>query len=85
MTRNDGYKLRVDLEDNNGDKVYAEYSIFRVNGEADKYRLKIGGYSGTAGNIFFINVQNIYKLSFAVHLEILIIQIADKVNSFIRF
>ena len=53
MTRNGDYKLRVDLEDNNGVKVYAEYSTFTVNSEADKYRLKIGGYSGTAGNIFY--------------------------------
>ncbi|VDI60048.1 Hypothetical predicted protein, partial [Mytilus galloprovincialis] len=50
MTRNGDYKLRVDLEDNNGVKVYAEYSTFTVNSEADKYRLKIGGYSGTAGD-----------------------------------
>ena len=47
---NGDYKLRVDLEDNNGVKVYAEYSIFKVNSEADLYRLIIAGYSGTAGN-----------------------------------
>ncbi|VDI07392.1 Hypothetical predicted protein, partial [Mytilus galloprovincialis] len=46
---NGDYKLRVDLEDNNGVEVYAEYSTFRVNSEADLYRLIIAGYSGTAG------------------------------------
>ncbi|CAG2257427.1 unnamed protein product [Mytilus edulis] len=49
MTMNGDYKLRVDLEDNNGVEVYAEYSTFRVNSEADLYRLIIAGYSGTAG------------------------------------
>ncbi|XP_063420834.1 ficolin-1-like [Mytilus trossulus] len=51
MTMNDNYKLRVDLEDNNGTKVYAEYSTFKLNSEADLYRLIIAGESGTAGNI----------------------------------
>ena len=42
--------LRVDLEDFDGNKTYAEYTTFKVADEADKYRLLIGGYSGTAGD-----------------------------------
>ena len=42
--------LRVDLEDFEGDIRYAEYTTFKVADEGDKYRLSIGGYSGTAGD-----------------------------------
>ena len=42
--------LRIDLEDFDGKVVFAEYSIFKVADGSDKYRLLIGGYSGTAGD-----------------------------------
>ena len=42
--------LRVDLEDFEGNVTFAEYSIFKVADASDKYRLLIGGYSGTAGD-----------------------------------
>ena len=42
--------MRVDLEDFAGKVVFAEYSIFKVADGADKYRLTIGGYKGTAGD-----------------------------------
>ena len=41
---------RVDLEDFDGNIEYAEHTTFQVAGEADKYRIVIGGYSGTAGD-----------------------------------
>ncbi|CAC5375644.1 Angiopoietin-related protein 7,Ficolin-3,Ficolin-1-B,Ficolin-2,Ryncolin-1,Tenascin-R,Angiopoietin-1,Ficolin-1,Fibrinogen C domain-containing protein 1-A,Tenascin-X,Ryncolin-3,Fibroleukin,Fibrinogen C domain-containing protein 1,Ryncolin-2,Microfibril-associated glycoprotein 4,Fibrinogen alpha chain,Ficolin-1-A,Tenascin,Fibrinogen C domain-containing protein 1-B,Angiopoietin-4 [Mytilus coruscus] len=50
MTKTSEYMLRVDLEDNYGATAYAEYSTFRINSEADLYRLIIAGYSGTAGD-----------------------------------
>ena len=42
--------LRVDMEDFDGNIKYAEYKTFQVADEADKYRILIGGYSGTAGD-----------------------------------
>jgi len=42
--------LRADLEDFDGDIRYAKYTKFNVSDEGDKYRLSIGGYSGTAGS-----------------------------------
>ena len=30
--------------------TYAEYATFKVANQADKYRIVIGGYSGTAGD-----------------------------------
>ena len=50
LTAADDVILRVDLEDFDGNKKYAEYTTFKVANEADKYRLLIGGYSGTAGD-----------------------------------
>jgi len=42
--------LRVDLEDFEGNKAYAEYDSFKVESEGDKYRLSsLGEYTGTAG------------------------------------
>ena len=37
---------RVDLEDFQGNTAYAEYNMFGVKSETDKYRLKLGSYSG---------------------------------------
>lgn len=34
-----------------GEKAYAKYSIFSVGNEYQKYKLTVGGYSGTAGKI----------------------------------
>ena len=42
------YKLRIDVEDWDGNTAYAEYSSFRVTSEADKYRLLLGDYRGNA-------------------------------------
>ena len=50
LTATDDVILRVDLEDFDGNKTYAEYTTFKVADEADKYRLLIGGYNGTAGD-----------------------------------
>ena len=46
LTVKGDYKLRVDLEDLEGNKVYAEYSSFGVASEKAKYLLSLGSYSG---------------------------------------
>ena len=46
LTSNDNMMLRVDLEDFEGNTRYAEYDMFGVMSESDKYRLKLGSYSG---------------------------------------
>ena len=50
LTDSDDVMFRVDLEDFEGNITYAEYTTFKVADEADKYRLLIGGYNGTAGD-----------------------------------
>lgn len=42
--------LRIELEDLDGVKEYAQYNHFQVANESQYYRLTIAGYSGTAGD-----------------------------------
>ena len=46
LTSSGSYKLRVDLEDFDGKTYYAEYDLFKVGSEAEKYKLSIGNYKG---------------------------------------
>jgi len=50
LTSNGKYKLRIDMEDFDGQKRYAEYSTFSISSYADRYRLNVAGYSGNAGS-----------------------------------
>ena len=46
LTSDDNKMLRVDLEDFDGNTRYAEYNMFGVMDENDKYKLNLGIYSG---------------------------------------
>ncbi|XP_037299706.1 fibrinogen alpha chain [Manduca sexta] len=50
LTNNDDYMLRVELEDFDGNKRYAQYSRFKIYSEAEYYKLEIDGYEGNAGD-----------------------------------
>ena len=50
LTATDDVILRVELEDFEGDKRYAECTSFKEADALDRYKLLIAGYSGTAGN-----------------------------------
>ncbi|XP_056275724.1 angiopoietin-related protein 2b [Pseudoliparis swirei] len=50
LTNQANYKLLVTLEDWSGRKVFAEYASFRVESEADFYKLRVGRYHGNAGD-----------------------------------
>ncbi len=50
LTRKRTYILRVDLEDFQGNKVFAQYSNFSVGSETDGYILQVSGFTdGGAG------------------------------------
>ncbi|KAM5299133.1 tenascin isoform 5-T5 [Ctenodactylus gundi] len=49
ITAQGQYELRVDLRDH-GDAAYAVYDKFSVGDAKTRYRLKVEGYSGTAGD-----------------------------------
>uniref|UniRef100_K1QU85 Ficolin-2 n=1 Tax=Magallana gigas TaxID=29159 RepID=K1QU85_MAGGI len=50
LTTKTSQELRVDLQKFSGEKAYAKYSTFTVGSESQKYKLTVGGYSGTAGD-----------------------------------
>lgn len=50
LTNQGTYKLLVTLEDWSGRKTFAEYASFRIESEADFYRLRVGRYHGNAGD-----------------------------------
>ena len=52
LTKRKNMMIRFDLEDFDGNKAYAEYRTFYIDGEIDKYKLHVGSYSGTAGDSF---------------------------------
>ena len=58
LTAADDVMLRGDLEDFDGNITYAEYTTFNFADEGDKYRLLIGGYSGTAADSMFASANS---------------------------
>ncbi|XP_077973277.1 tenascin-R-like isoform X1 [Styela clava] len=50
LTKDGNYELRVDLKNVSGDSAYAKYETFSIASASDNYCLKVGGYSGTAGD-----------------------------------
>ncbi|XP_020901126.2 interference hedgehog isoform X1 [Exaiptasia diaphana] len=50
LTAGTASSLRVEVEDWYGSRKYAKYGSFSVGDESDKYRLRVGSYSGTAGD-----------------------------------
>ncbi|XP_030624900.1 angiopoietin-related protein 2a [Chanos chanos] len=50
LTNQGNYKLLVTLEDWSGRKTFAEYASFRIESEADFYKLRVGRYHGNAGD-----------------------------------
>ncbi|XP_026137124.1 microfibril-associated glycoprotein 4-like [Carassius auratus] len=62
LTRRYQYKLRVDLEDFDGNKVYAVYKSFSVGSESEGYKLQVSGFvNGGAGDS--LNYHNGMKFS----------------------
>ncbi|CAN9499194.1 unnamed protein product [Ophioblennius macclurei] len=57
LTRERDMMLRVELQDFDGVEEYAEYALFRVGSERLRYKLTVGGYSGTAGDALRFNKQ----------------------------
>lgn len=51
ITSSGQYELRVDLRDK-GESAYAQYDKFSVSEPRSRYKVHVGGYSGTAGKVF---------------------------------
>ena len=52
LTKGRNMKIRFDLEDFKGNKAYAVYSMFYIDGEDEKYKVHVGSYEGNAGDSF---------------------------------
>ncbi|XP_078355281.1 microfibril-associated glycoprotein 4-like [Oculina patagonica] len=65
LTASANMMLRFDMEDNEGDRRYAEYTTFSVADENDNYRVTIDGYQGTAGDSLVSLYQPINKMKFS--------------------
>ncbi|XP_060604595.1 microfibril-associated glycoprotein 4-like [Ruditapes philippinarum] len=50
LTSDGEHELRIEIEDFEGNSAYAKYSKFKIYPEEDNYKLKVSGYSGTAGD-----------------------------------
>uniref|UniRef100_A0A8C5QHQ0 Fibrinogen like 2 n=1 Tax=Leptobrachium leishanense TaxID=445787 RepID=A0A8C5QHQ0_9ANUR len=57
LTKSSNMILRIELEDFKGSKEYAQYDQFYVANEIIRYRLTVGGYTGTAGDAMQYNKQ----------------------------
>ena len=69
LNSNDNKRLRVDLEDFEGNTAYAEYDMFGVMSKSDKYKLKLGSYSGDFinGNIdLLLPVAQSFEIIFPI-------------------
>ena len=58
LTASASMVFRIDMEDYEGDRRFAEYTTFAVAHESDDYRVTIDGYRGTAGNALVPSVGN---------------------------
>ncbi|XP_078700730.1 microfibril-associated glycoprotein 4-like [Branchiostoma floridae x Branchiostoma belcheri] len=54
ITAQNAYELYIELEDWSGNVKFARYSSFSV-GPGSDYTLSVGGYSGTAGDGFYLS------------------------------
>ena len=52
LTTQNEYRLRIDIWDFEGGKVFAEYDTFRVDSEVNKYKLRIRGFRGNTGSLY---------------------------------
>ena len=58
LTNRESVELRLDLEDERGNKVTTTYQEFRVEESENKYRLHIGGEDIPAGTFDFMTPHN---------------------------
>ena len=48
------FELRVDMVDFDGARRFAKYNKFEIQNESLKFKLILGTYSGTSGELTFI-------------------------------
>ncbi|XP_022790925.1 angiopoietin-related protein 1-like [Stylophora pistillata] len=56
--------IRIDMEDYDGDRAFAEYTTFSGADEGDNYRVTIDGYRGDVGDSLVLHSKSIRNMSF---------------------
>ena len=56
LTASASMAFRIDMEDYEDDRRFAEYTTFTVADESDNYQVTIDGYRGTAGDSLLSNI-----------------------------
>ncbi|XP_066014593.1 ficolin-2-like [Pocillopora verrucosa] len=64
LTASASMAFRIDMEDYEGDRRFAEYTTFAVANESDNYRVTIDGYRGTAGDSLISHTMPIRNMRF---------------------
>lgn len=69
LTQRKNYELKVDMEDFEGQKVFAHYSSFSVGPESDGYKLNLGSFiKGAAGGTFCsLFYKNFFFFTLSTH------------------
>lgn len=49
LVKSGDYELRIDLEDQAGERAYAGYTNFTIGGPSTSYLLNVSGFHGNAG------------------------------------
>ena len=66
LTSDDNSMLRVDMGDFEGNTAYAEYNMFSVMSENNRYKLRLGSYSGNSLRFYsLICTNNTFRNSFS--------------------
>ncbi|XP_078578644.1 uncharacterized protein LOC144863398 [Branchiostoma floridae x Branchiostoma japonicum] len=55
LTKHGDYELRIELRMTEDDHAHTHYDMFRVKGVDSNYQLKLGQYSGTAGDAMYVH------------------------------
>ena len=63
LTASASMAFRIDMEDYEGDRRFAEYTTFAVANESDNYPVTIDGYRGTAGDSLISHTMPIRYVS----------------------
>lgn len=61
LTNQGRYELAILIEDSENNKTFSRYDFFKIGNGASNYKLSIGEYSGTAGNILQITSSCIVR------------------------
>lgn len=61
LTNQKHYELRIDLWDFTGNRVYALYKTFYIDGERDNYRLHVQSFEGSAKDSFKTHDRSMFS------------------------